>query len=166
MDEKRKVWKPRKWNDPEELVNLINDYLERTPFEEITVTWLCLEIWASKQLLIDYESREWFSEIISKAKNDNRELVWIITKKTIEGREIYSPWRTSDGKINQKSITTIKTPERWLLNGTLKPMQITLPYNYSSTISEKHWKDLIHSSVLSSFGIEGREKIKQHSKHS
>ncbi len=68
MDEKRRVWKPRKWNDPEELVHLINDYLERTPFEEITVTWLCLEIWASKQLLIDYESREWFSEIIGEAK--------------------------------------------------------------------------------------------------
>ena len=40
----------------QKLVNLINDYLERTSFEEITVTWLCLEIWASKQLLIDYES--------------------------------------------------------------------------------------------------------------
>ena len=30
-------------NDPEELVNLINDYLRKDHlFEEITVTWLCL----------------------------------------------------------------------------------------------------------------------------
>ena len=66
--EKRKIWKPRRWKDPQELIDLINGYFDRTPFEEITVTWLCLAIWASKQLLIDYESREWFSEVISEAK--------------------------------------------------------------------------------------------------
>ena len=68
MEEKRKVWKPRKWKSPDELSTIINDYLDRTPFEEITVTGLCLEIWASKQLLLDYEEREWFKEIISEAK--------------------------------------------------------------------------------------------------
>lgn len=68
MSEKRNVWKPRKWETPQELIDLINNYLLNTPFEEYTVTWLCLSIWASKQLLNDYEEREWFQEIIKEAK--------------------------------------------------------------------------------------------------
>lgn len=68
MSEKRSVWKPLKWETPEELISLINIYLEVTPIEEYTVTGLCLSIWASKQLLLDYEKRVWFTEIVKEAK--------------------------------------------------------------------------------------------------
>lgn len=68
MLEKRSVWKPRKWDNPEQLIDLINSYLEETDIEEYTVTWLCLYVWASKQLLIDYEERDWFKDIIKEAK--------------------------------------------------------------------------------------------------
>lgn len=68
MSDKRRVGKPLKWETPQELINLINKYLDDTEVEEYTVTWLCLAIWASKQLLIDYEKREWFKDIVKEAK--------------------------------------------------------------------------------------------------
>lgn len=68
MNEKKKVGKPLKWATPAELADAINAYLETTPSEELTVTGLCLAIGASKQLLIDYENRPEFSEIVKEAK--------------------------------------------------------------------------------------------------
>lgn len=65
---KQKVWKPRKWQSREELINLINEYLENTPFDEYSITWLALKLWTSRQLLIDYENREDYKDIIKEAK--------------------------------------------------------------------------------------------------
>lgn len=87
MYEKRSVWKPLKWETPEELINLINVYLEITPIEEYTVTGLCLSIWASKQLLIDYEKRDWFKEIVKEAK--------LIVENSYE-LSLRKNWRTWD----------------------------------------------------------------------
>lgn len=87
MFEKRSVWKPRKWDNPEQLVELINSYLEETEVEEYTVTWLCLYVWASKQLLLDYEEREWFKDIIKEAK--------LIVENAYE-ISLRKNWRTGD----------------------------------------------------------------------
>lgn len=87
MSEKRSVWKPLKWETPEELIDLINVYLEITPIEEYTVTGLCLSIWASKQLLIDYEKRDWFKEIVKEAK--------LIVENSYE-LSLRKNWRTWD----------------------------------------------------------------------
>jgi len=65
---KPKVWKPRKWKEPQELIDLINKYLEETNFEEYSITGLALQLWSSRQLLIDYENREEYKEIIKEAK--------------------------------------------------------------------------------------------------
>ena len=51
----RQVGRPRKWQNPQELIELINNYLEETPFEEWSVTGLALTLGTSKQLLIDYQ---------------------------------------------------------------------------------------------------------------
>lgn len=64
----RQVGRPRKWQSPQELVELINNYLEATPFEEWSVTGLALTLGTSKQLLIDYQKREEFREVINEAK--------------------------------------------------------------------------------------------------
>ena len=87
MSEKRSVWKPLKWETPEELIGLINVYLELTPIEEYTVTGLCLSIWASKQLLIDYEKRDLFKEIVKEAK--------LIVENSYE-LSLRKNWRTWD----------------------------------------------------------------------
>lgn len=64
----RQVGRPRKWQNPQELIELINNYLEETPFEEWSVTGLALTLGTSKQLLIDYQKREEFREVINEAK--------------------------------------------------------------------------------------------------
>ena len=63
-----KIWRPRKWKNPEDLIEVINEYFTKTPLEEVTVTGLCLAIGTSRTVMNDYEEREWFKEIISEAK--------------------------------------------------------------------------------------------------
>lgn len=113
---KPKVWKPRKWNSQEELINLINDYLENTNFEEYSITWLALKLWTSRQLLIDYENRDEFKDIIKEAK--------LIVEHSYE-MSLRKNWRTWDifalKNFNWKDKTevdqnitwdiTVKTPE-------------------------------------------------------
>jgi hypothetical protein len=65
---KRGVGKPRKWQSREDLIADINKYLEETPFEEYSVTGLTLCLGTSKQLLIDYQKRKEFKDIIDEAK--------------------------------------------------------------------------------------------------
>lgn len=65
---KPKVWKPRKWQSRDELINLINEYLENTSFDEYSITWLAYQLWTSRQLLIDYENRAEYKDIIKEAK--------------------------------------------------------------------------------------------------
>lgn len=65
---KRSVGKPRKWETRDELINDINTYLGKTPFEEYSVTGLALALGTSKQLLIDYQKRLEYKDIIDEAK--------------------------------------------------------------------------------------------------
>ncbi len=51
----------------EEVENIINHYFEVTPEHEYTITGLAL-LFGSRQLLIDYENREEYSDIIKTAK--------------------------------------------------------------------------------------------------
>jgi len=66
--QKRSVGQPRKWDSPEELIGLINHYLETTNEEEYTVTGLALALGSSRQGLMDYEKREEFAYIVQEAK--------------------------------------------------------------------------------------------------
>jgi DNA-packaging protein gp3 len=64
----RKVGKPRKWEKPEDLIAVLNKYFEETPMEEYTITGLALATGTSRQLLMDYQSRPEFKEIVNEAK--------------------------------------------------------------------------------------------------
>jgi hypothetical protein len=63
-----KVGRPLKFEQPSDLQDAIEEYLNETPMEEWTVTGLCLAIGTNKQVLLDYEKREGFSEIVKEAK--------------------------------------------------------------------------------------------------
>jgi hypothetical protein len=59
--------KPLKFETPEELKNVLQEYFDNTDKEEWTVTGLALLI-GSRQLLDDYQKREGFEEIVTEAK--------------------------------------------------------------------------------------------------
>ena len=65
---RRKVGKPRKWGKPEELIEVLNKYFEETPVEELTVTGLALATGTSRQLLIDYQKRPEFKDVVNEPK--------------------------------------------------------------------------------------------------
>jgi DNA-packaging protein gp3 len=64
----RKVGRPRKWEKPEDLIAVLNKYFEETPMEEYTITGLALAMGTSRQLLMDYQNRPEFKEIVNEAK--------------------------------------------------------------------------------------------------
>ncbi len=64
----RSVGKPRKWQSPDDLRLLIDNYLQNTPVEDWSVTGLALTCGASRQLLIDYEKLPEFKDLLSEAK--------------------------------------------------------------------------------------------------
>lgn len=67
MNNKPTVGRPRKFETPEELVKILQDYFDQTPVEEFTVTGLALLV-GSKQLLNDYQDRDEFKDIVTEAK--------------------------------------------------------------------------------------------------
>lgn len=110
---KPKVWKPRKWKTQEELIKLINEYLENTEFDEYSITWLAYSLWTSRQLLTDYENREEFKEIIKEAK--------LIIEHSYE-ISLRKNWRTWDifalKNFNWKDTQEIDNKISWELKTT------------------------------------------------
>ena len=65
----RKVGRPPKWESVNELLPLINNYLEITPREELTVTGLALAIGTTRKTLLEYtDKHKDFGKIIKEAK--------------------------------------------------------------------------------------------------
>lgn len=60
--------KPLKFPTPEDLAKAINEYLEKTPTEEMTVTGLCLSMGTSRVVLDDYMQRDGYKDIVKQAK--------------------------------------------------------------------------------------------------
>lgn len=58
---------PLKFETPEELKAVLQEYFDTTEPEEYTVTGLALKV-GSKQLLNDYEERDGFKELVTTAK--------------------------------------------------------------------------------------------------
>jgi hypothetical protein len=65
---KKRVGRPLKFEDPEDLENAINIYLETTEEDQLTITGLALAIGTNRQVLADYEKRENYSNIVKRAK--------------------------------------------------------------------------------------------------
>ena len=62
-----KVGQPLKFKTPKELEEVVTAYFDNTPFQHWSVTGLALLV-GSKQLLADYEKREGYSEIVTRAR--------------------------------------------------------------------------------------------------
>lgn len=65
---KRKVGHPPKWEKPQQLIDLIQKYLDETPIEEYTVTGLALAVGSSRKVIDDYQKKNGFKDIITEAK--------------------------------------------------------------------------------------------------
>jgi hypothetical protein len=60
--------RPLKWKTPEEVETLANEYLEKTPIEEWTITGLALSLDTTRQTLVNYEDRDEFLDAIKRIK--------------------------------------------------------------------------------------------------
>src|SRR3990167_2355681 len=60
--------RPLKFKTHEELEAKINEYFNKTPKEEWTITGLALALDTSRKVLVEYEVREKFGNTIKKAK--------------------------------------------------------------------------------------------------
>ena len=65
---KYRVGRPLKFETPDDLLDAINAYLEETEEEELTITGLALAIGSSRKVLIDYEKRDDYRDIVRTAK--------------------------------------------------------------------------------------------------
>jgi hypothetical protein len=65
---KRRVGRPLKFEEPEDLENAINVYLETTEESQLTITGLALSIGTNRQVLTDYEKRENYADLVKTAK--------------------------------------------------------------------------------------------------
>lgn len=60
--------RPFKWESPEEIEQIIDDYFNNTDFEQITLSGLCLALETNKQTLANYQERAEFKHLINMAK--------------------------------------------------------------------------------------------------
>lgn len=64
----RKVGRPLKYNNETKLTERINEYFDKTPEEEITITGLCLYLGINKDTFYEYAKRDEYKEIINMAR--------------------------------------------------------------------------------------------------
>ena len=67
-EKKRKVGRPLKYETPEELQLLIDEYFEQTPVEKQTITGLAIHLDTDRITLCQYEGRDQFANTVKKAK--------------------------------------------------------------------------------------------------
>lgn len=67
-EKKRKVGRPLKYETPEELQRLIDEYFEQTPVEKQTITGLAIHLDTDRITLCQYEGRDQFANTVKKAK--------------------------------------------------------------------------------------------------
>jgi len=60
--------RPYKWQSPEELKTLIDNYFDSTPDNEITLTGFCIALDTNKQTVANYQDKPEFKHIIEMAK--------------------------------------------------------------------------------------------------
>jgi hypothetical protein len=60
--------RPLKWESPEEIQGLIDQYFNETPMSRWTITGLALALDTNRHTLINYSEREDFFHTINKAK--------------------------------------------------------------------------------------------------
>lgn len=64
----RRVGRPLKIENKQQLIDKINEYFENVKEEEITITGLCLSLGINKDTFYEYAKRDEYKEIISEAR--------------------------------------------------------------------------------------------------
>ena len=64
----RKVGRPLKIDNAEELEKLVNEYFENTDEKKITITGLCLYLGLTKETFYEYARREEYRDILNRAR--------------------------------------------------------------------------------------------------
>ena len=59
---------PLKWESPEQIRDIIDNYFEDTPDEQITLTVLCLAVDTNKQTIANYQDKPEFKHMLEMAK--------------------------------------------------------------------------------------------------
>ena len=60
--------RPPLWESPEEIENIIDNYFETTPAEDITLSGLCIALETNKQTIANYQDKAEFKHILEMAK--------------------------------------------------------------------------------------------------
>lgn len=79
-EQKRRIGRPRLYDNPEDLERAINEYLETT--EEPTMSGLQVHVGMSKQSWSDYGARDGFSDLIQAAR--------LAIESVVEHRVLYA----------------------------------------------------------------------------
>ena len=64
----KKIGRPLKYDNVEELANKINDYFKTTCDEEVTITGLCLYLGINKDTFYEYAKRDDYKYVINQAR--------------------------------------------------------------------------------------------------
>ena len=64
----RKVGRPLKIDNAEELKKLVNEYFEKTDERKITITGLCLYLGLTKETFYEYVKRDEYKDILNRAR--------------------------------------------------------------------------------------------------
>ena len=110
--------RPLKFETADELRSAIQEYLDETSIENYTVTGLCLAIGTNKQVLLDYEKRIEYKDIVNEAKLIVENAYELSLRKNGRTGDIFAlknfGWRdqgnidiTSDGQKIDSGITTL-----------------------------------------------------------
>lgn len=72
MEEKRKVWRPLKFQSVEDLQKKVDEYFLTITDDKwdnpASITWLALHLDTSRETLCDYQDKDEFSDTLKKAK--------------------------------------------------------------------------------------------------
>lgn len=116
---KRSVGRPVKFENPQELQELIQKYLDNTNEERLTLTWLCIACWTNKETLSDYEKKEEFRAIIREAKMHIENSYEISLRENGRTWDIFALknfWWKDKSEVENSWEMTVKKIIVWLPN--------------------------------------------------
>jgi hypothetical protein len=114
MSEQTKMGRPLKWESPEEMQVIIDQYFEETPESRWTITGLAMALDTSRETLINYSERENFFDTIRRAKIKVENAYEIDLREKGHAGNIFAlknfGWKDKtevDATINQGKLTSL-----------------------------------------------------------
>lgn len=105
---------PLKWEEPEELEVLINEYFKDRKPEDITLTGLCLALDSNKVTLAQYQKRPKYKHLVEMAKLRIENAYEISLRKTGRSGDIFAlknfGW-SDNRQVEVKDVTDYEEQE-------------------------------------------------------